>query len=799
MPAPGPSGLTAAQVEERTRQGEVNHHHTKTSRSLGSIARANVFTLFNTILTTAIVVVLIVGDWRDAVFGGVMVLNAIIGIAAEYRAKKTLDSLAIVDAPHSLVWRDGEEREILSEDVVRGDIIELRLGDQVPVDGIVQTSHSLDIDESLLTGESVPIRKKQGDRVLGGTAVVSGDGLIEATVVGNAVYAHTLTEQVRRFTRTTSEIQQGINRVLRVISWLIVPVTALIVWSQIRLDPLSGGWRHALVLAIAAVVGMIPQGLVLLTSMNFALGAAALARRKVLVNELPAVEVLARVDALCVDKTGTLTTGGVSVDSMIPLGAGDSGDRIDEGAARALLTLNASTHNATAEAIVAHLKAQALEVEPADLSDNWSVPFNSTRKWSGFSDGQQAWVLGAPEMTVTDANVLDHVTRVADQGLRVVVLSCAPAAPLLMGEELPQGLQPNTLIVLREQIRPDAADTMKYFRRQGVRVRVISGDNPATVQAIASVASLREDQATIRGMDARTLPEDMDSDAFVQAVMDHDVFGRVTPEQKRAMVRALQSRGHTVAMTGDGVNDALALKDADLGIAMGSGARATKAVAQIVLVDGAFAALPGVVAEGRRIMANMERVSALFLAKTVYASLIAVICALAAWHYPFLPRHFTYIDALTIGIPAFFIALGPNRRRYVSGYLKRVLGLAVPSGCVLAAAALTAYWMVGVGQVEGQTAAALSLMCGALWLLSITARPVNSWRAGLIALMLTCAVAGVFIPFVRNFFALEWPAAHDGWVILACGLTACILIEAAHRAYSLRHQRKAETDGAPLD
>ncbi|WP_078062223.1 HAD-IC family P-type ATPase [Actinomyces provencensis] len=822
---PDTTGLSTAEVEERRRRGLTNHVDSTTSRSLASIARANLLTLFNAILTVAVVVVLLVGNWRDAVFGFVMVLNAVIGIASEYRAKRTLDALAIVDAPRATALRDGATTVVPVGDLVLDDVVGLTLGDQVPVDGEVLDVHGLEVDESLLTGESVPVRKHPGDRVLAGTAVVAGSGNVRATAVGEELYAQGLTREAKQFSLATSEIQQGINKVLRVVSAVIVPVVVLMVWSQTRVLAAEGpdAWRYALVLAVAAVVGMIPQGLVLLTSMNFALGSATLARRGVLVQELPAVEVLARVDALCVDKTGTLTTGGIRVRSLEDLpGVSPDGQAR---ARRALEILSGDRTNATACAIADALAGEgersgghgvdeggaaadvAVPGVPAPDStvtpgpatgEEWSVAFSSARKWSAAGRGNEAWVLGATEIVSSDPRVLARAGELAGEGLRVVCLSHSDSATALAAGEdtLPRDLGARLLVVLEEDLRPDAAQTLAYFREQGVHVRVISGDNPVTVSTIAQDVGLRApDGSPARSCDARTLPTDLDSEAFADAVESHDVFGRVTPEQKRAMVRALQSRGHSVAMTGDGVNDALALKDADLGIAMGSGSAATKAVAQLVLVDGRFSVLPGVVAEGRRIIANMERVSALFLAKTTYASVIALLTALFAWTYPFLPRHFTYIDAFTIGIPAFFIALGPNARRYVPGFLGRTLRLAVPSGLVLSAAALGAYGIVGIGSVAGQTAATLSLMAGALWLLSITARPLVGWRVGLLALMALGAVGGVLIPFSRHFFALEWPAGNQWWVIAGLGVGACVLIEAAHRVFARRAHAEAGSRG----
>jgi len=829
-PGPSTTGLSTTEVEDRRRRGLTNQVESTTSRSLASIARANLFTLFNAILTVAVVVVLLVGNWRDAVFGFVMVLNAVIGIASEYRAKRTLDALAIMDAPRATALRDGAATVVPVGDLVLDDVVQLALGDQVPVDGDVLDVHGLEVDESLLTGESVPVRKQPGDTVLAGTAVVAGSATVRATAVGEDLYAQGLTREAKQFSLATSEIQQGIDKVLRVVSVVIVPVVILMVWSQTRVLAAEGpdAWRHALVLAVAAVVGMIPQGLVLLTSMNFALGSATLARRGVLVQELPAVEVLARVDALCVDKTGTLTTGGIRVRTLEDLPGATPDDHLRSRSA--LRTLSSDRTNATACAIADALDgggersggprvdeggtvpedpapdATAPEVSGSAGSgssgpvtgEEWSVAFSSARKWSATGHGTEGWVLGAPEIVSSDPHVLARAAELSGEGLRVVCLSHTDSAAGAAGggDTLPEDLEARLLVVLEEDLRPDAAETLAYFREQGVHVRVISGDNPVTVATIAADVGLRApDGSPARSCDARSLPGDLDSAAFADAVESHDVFGRVTPEQKRAMVRALQAGGHSVAMTGDGVNDALALKDADLGIAMGSGSAATKAVAQLVLADGRFSVLPGVVAEGRRIIANMERVSALFLAKTTYASVIALLTALFAWTYPFLPRHFTYIDAFTIGIPAFFIALGPNARRYVPGFLARTLRLAVPSGLVLSAAALGAYGIVGIGSVAGQTAATLSLMAGALWLLSITARPLVGWRVGLLALMAVGAVGGVLIPPSRHFFALEWPTGEQWLVIAGLGLAACVLIEVAHRMFARRVHADAESRG----
>ena len=780
----GERGLSAAEVTERVARGAVNRVKDRTSRSVASIVRENVLTLFNAIIVGASVIVLLFGDLRDGIFGGVMIINAVIGIVSELRAKRTLDSLAIVDAPQASVLRDGALSVIPARDVVLDDVIELALGDQVSVDGTVLASAGLEIDESLLTGESRPVKKKEGDQLLAGTSVVAGSGRMVATAVGERVYAQGLSEQARAFTRTVSEIQVSINRVLQVVSVMLLPVVAMTFYSQNRIAGGSGGdWREALVLSVASVIGMIPQGLVLLTSMNFAIGSATLARRGVLVQELPAVEVLARVDCLCLDKTGTLTTGGIRV-CEVDVVAGDADTVMS-----ALASAASDRTNATAEAIWAHVGEGARS--GASERIEWSVPFSSARKWSAWGTGRESWILGAPEFVIdeavaTNAVLLERVRAIAAQGSRVVALVRADEA--VVDDELPARRAVAALVVLEEDLREDAAETLDYFRSQGVHVRVISGDNPTTVGALAAQAGLTApDGSPARLMDARDLPEDLTSEAFNDAIESHDVFGRVTPEQKRAMVGALQARDHCVAMTGDGVNDALALKDADLGIAMGNGTQATKAVAQIVLVDSKFSVLPGVLSEGRRIIANMERVSSLFLAKTTYAAVLVIVTALVGWRYPFLPRQFSYIDSLTIGIPAFFLALWPNPRRYVPGFLKRTLSLAMPTGVILATAALVAFGIVeGPPQARESTAAILSLMLGAIWLLVITSRPLSLWKWVLLASVISATVGGVLLPPVRGFFSMVAPTGYE-WLVIACvGACAAVLIEIAQRIFYAR-------------
>ena len=807
------NGLNAAQVAERVSAGRTNEYRERTSRSAAQILRANVFTIFNGILGVALVLVLALGHWADALFGFVLLLNTATGTLAEIRAKRALDRLAVLETPRAVVLRDGAETEVAVGEVVIDDVVRLRAGQQVPADGEVLISDGLEIDESILTGESRPVRPVSGAQVMSGTTVTAGTGLFRTTAVGGDAYAHRLAREARRYSLVVSELQAGTNRVLHWISWVIVPVALVLVWSQLRLSGSiaetwsSGAWRHAVVAGIAGVVSMVPQGLVLLTSVNFATASLALARRNVLVQELPAVEVLARVDTLCLDKTGTITTGRIRLGEV----QGPDGDQAPSEVLSALALLSTvGEANATADAIregLSDLKGlgeQGLKDarEPGNAgssADVESVPFSSRRKWSAVRDRSgTTWVLGAPEIVLAghSESVLDRARQIAAQGVRVVALarSGSPwgSAPGEDDPRLPDHLEAAGIVILTEEIRPDAAETLAYFRQQGVDAKVISGDSPETVAAVARQAGVTAPGGgELVALDARTLPAgaggghetDEDLERLADAVEGASVLGRVTPEQKRALVRALKSRGHVVAMTGDGVNDALALKDADLGIAMGNGAPATKAVARLVLLKGEFSALPGVVAQGRRVMANTERIASLFLAKTIYASLIAVVVSAMAVAYPFLPRQFTVVSSLTIGIPAFVLALAPSNQRYRQGFLGRVLSLCVPAGLMAGTVTLSTYlWLTLTHAPRAQVTTATTLVlitCG-LWLLTLTARPLTSWRLGLVVLMGAIAVLGVVAPPVRAFFLLAWPTPGVWWVIALMACLAIVGIELVH-------------------
>jgi cation-transporting P-type ATPase E len=769
-------GLTTAQVEQRVAAGEVNDVPSKTSRSMSEIVRSNVFTPFNAIIGALFVIELAVGPIQDALFGFVIVANSAIGILQEWRAKQTLDSLAVVGEARPRVLRDGAEQEIEASRIVLGDVIVLGPGDRVVVDGKVVRADALEVDESLLTGESDSVLKHTGDPVMSGSFVVAGSGAFEATKVGHQAYAAKLAEEAQKFTLVNSELRTGINSILKYMTLLMVPAGILQVVTQLNR---SGGVRSGISRTIAGLVPMVPEGLVLLTSVAFAVGVIRLGQKNCLVQELPAIEGLARVDTVCLDKTGTLTEGGMVFDAIeeLPGAAGAAGAVGSVGGAgtdvpTVLTALGAAEErpNATMQAVLERFPGPAAGWSAAQVA-----PFSSARKWSGvtFADGKGTWLLGAPDVLGRGTPAADQAEELGATGLRVLMLARAdgPVDAVIDGS-----IAPVALITLRQRVRSDARDTLDYFAKQSVALKVISGDNAVSVGAVA--ASLKLPGAT-DPLDARTLPEG-DADAFAEDVAGHTVFGRVTPQQKREMVTALQSRGHTVAMTGDGVNDVLALKDADIGVAMGSGAGATKAVAQIVLLDDRFATLPEVVAEGRRVIGNIERVANLFLVKSVYSFVLVILVGIFQLEYPFLPRHTTLIAALTIGIPAFFLALAPNYERARPGFVRRVLRFAIPAGLVAGIEVFVAYWVARGEQDtlgEAQTTAMVSLFACSLYIVQLVARPIVWWKVVLIASMAGLFVLCVAVPYGRHFFDLHFGPWYQWTTGLVIAAVACVLLE----------------------
>lgn len=793
------TGLTAGQVAERVAAGRTNSVDITTSRTPWEIVRGNVFTVFNGLLVTLFIIILSTGRWQNGLFGAVIIANSTIGIFQELRSKRTLDRLAILNAPHARAVRDGIEAQIDLDDIVADELLVLRTGDQLPADGIVTASDGLEVDESLLTGESDPVDKAEGDEVRSGSIVVAGSGRFQATAIGAEAYATRLAAEAKRRSITHSELVAGTNRLLRWISLIMLVVGPFLLWSQFRSAD-NHTWQDAMTGTVAALVGMVPEGLVLLTSLAFMLGTLTLARKQVLVQELPAVEGLARVDVVCLDKTGTLTHGDVVFDSLESLS-----DLPEDDLHQALGVLSAAGDaNATGQAVADAFPQSA-------WSATGGVPFSSARKWSTCDiDGHGTWIFGAPEMILGEPagdaqqHARDRADAIASQGRRVLLLAHSDEPAVTGGGEqetegparLPAGLTAVALVVLAERVREDAAETLRYFTEQGVALKVISGDNPRTVGAVAAKVGVPGVTGADDAIDARTLPEDIAE--LAEILEAHSAFGRVTPYQKRAFVKALQSKGHVVAMTGDGVNDALALKDADIGVAMGNGSPATRAVAQLVLMDGKFAHLPDVVAEGRRVIANIERASNLFLVKNIYSLVLALITAVTATAYPLAPIQLTLISSVTIGVPAFFLALGPNRRRYIPGFLTRVLRFAIPTGVVTGLAAYGAYratrWIdAGAGVDGGRTTATITVLIVSLWTLLVLARPLKTWKLGLVCAMGLVVVAVVAIrPLGHGVLLFETTPLRVA-VALVAGAIGAALVELASLSSAINPKPADET------
>ncbi|MCZ4651888.1 HAD-IC family P-type ATPase [Gordonia amicalis] len=808
-------GLTAAEVAQRVADGKVNSMPDRSGRSVADIVRANVFTRINAILGVLFAIVAFTGSLINGLFGLLIIANSTIGIVQEVRAKRTLDKLAIVGQTRPRVRRDGEVAEVSPDEVVLDDIIEIGAGDQIVVDGEVIEAIALDVDESLLTGEADPIDKDPGARVLSGSFVVAGGGAYRATKVGADAYAAQLAAEASKFTLVSSELRSGIDQILRVITWLLIPAGLLTIVNQLFIS--DNGLKQALLGMVAALVPMVPEGLVLMTSIAFAVGVVRLGQRQCLVNELPAIEGLARVNVVCADKTGTLTENGMRLSELRLVG-----DVPETRAGEVLAALAAHDPRPNASMIAV---AEAYPTPPA-----WTVsaikPFTSATKWSGMSfdgpagDDAGNWLIGAPDVLLDPSGPTAQLASdIGATGLRVLLLArtdvpvdIEPAG----GAVAPGTVTPVALVVLEQRVRPDARGTIEYFEQQHVAVKVISGDNARSVGAVAESLGLGTADTSV---DARRLPDDTDE---LADVVEHGVtFGRVRPDQKRAMVKALQARDNTVAMTGDGVNDVLALKDADIGVAMGSGSSAARSVAQIVLLDNKFATLPYVVGEGRRVIGNIERVSNLFLTKTVYAVLLALFVGVGGvlgklfdsdpLSYPFQPIHVTISAWFTIGIPAFVLSLAPNNERARRGFVRRVLLQAVPNGIIVGLCTFVTYLIVNPGgpgvevggdavelspaQTQAATASLMTLIAIAVYVLAVVARPYTWWKVVLLGVSAGAYVLIFAWPFTQDLFRLDSSNATMNSVALVSAAIGIVCVEAVSRVVP----RWIATHGSPAE
>ena len=677
------TGLTDEQVNERIEQGKVNADENPNTRTYKQIVRENTLTFFNFLNLVLLILVLMVGSYKNAFFVGIIIINTLIGIAQEIRAKKTIDKLAILTAKKSIVIREGKKWTVPTEDLVLDDLVCLKTGDQVPADAKVLEG-SVEVNESLLTGESDNLPKNVGDELFSGSFVTSGEACCQIIHVGKDNYAAQITSEAKEFKRHNSELKNSLNAILKVISIIIVPLGALLFYKQYYI--VENTFKASVVSMVAGVLGMIPEGLVLLTSVALTLGALVLANKKTLVQELYCIETLARVDTLCLDKTGTITEGTMCVERVepwseasenkdtdeIPTEDEDEPDlhEIENMMANLMYVLN--DQNATIDALRKRFPAKS------SMTLEHIVPFSSDRKYSGavFEDNG-TYLMGAAQFLFPEGreDILDVCQNYAEEGLRVLVL--AHSTQMAEGTELPENLEPAALLLLTDVIREEAPDTLQFFDSQEVDLKVISGDDPVTVSAIAKRAGLKNAENYV---DATTLETE---EQLEEAVAKYSVFGRVTPQQKKEMVQALQKQGHTVAMTGDGVNDVLALKEADCSIAMAQGSDAAKNIANVVLLDSNFASMPHIVNQGRRVVNNIRTAASMFLIKTMFSVMLSLLTIFFGNAYPFEPIQMSLISACAVGIPTFLLAQENNYDKIDHTFLRHVFLNAFPAALTI--------------------------------------------------------------------------------------------------------------------
>ncbi|MDY7105129.1 MAG: HAD-IC family P-type ATPase [Actinomycetota bacterium] len=751
-----PVGLSSAEVAARVRAGRVNTPPDAPVRSTAQILRSNLVQPVNLLIYSLVALVLVFKPGADALLGATVTANIVVGVVQELRARAAVRDLRVLVAPQARVRRDGTVGRIDAETVVEGDLVGLRSGDQVPVDGEIVVSDGLELDEALLTGESEPVARKPGEAVRSGSVVVAGDGWIRATAVGAEAYANALTVAAQRSSSVRSDLRDGVNRVMR---WLLIAAVPLFVVVLSALLSHQDDTADAVAGTVAAVVNVVPDGLVLMTSVSFRASVVTLARAGVLARELAAVEVLARIDVVCLDKTGTITTGAIGLREIRPL---DQVPRAEVDAALASMVAADEHPNASLAAIGSGV---------GPVPDGWATeahrPFSSARGWSAIAvAGRGTWVLGAAErvLRADDPALLDEVAGEAGAGRRVLVLA-RTERPL--GEELPGGLSAAALVLLGDELRNDAAEIVAWLGEQGADLKVISGDHPATVAAVARSVGLVDE----RPVDASDLAA-LDDATVDRLVAERRVFGRVAPAAKQRIVERLQAAGRTVAMTGDGVNDVLAVKRADLGIAIGDATDATRAVADLTIVGDRFSVFPAMMREARRVLHDVERVAGLYLAKSTVALVLAVAAAASRLEYPLLPRHLSLLSTFIIGLPGLYLALQPSTRRSAPGFLGRALRFAAPAGVTVGLATLVTFAVLRsqLPLDEARTGATLTLLGGSLLVLARILRPIRATRALLLAALVGGYLAAIAIPFTRSFYDLAPPPA-SWWPLIAAAVS----------------------------
>lgn len=763
-----PEGLSSAEAARRMQAGQGNRPADDEYKSVMWIVSDNLFTLFNLLNFALAICLMLVGSWKNMMFLGVVFSNTLIGTVQELRARATMKKLKLLNIRTARVIRDGIENACPAEDLVLGDLVIFSSGDQIPADALI-TEGGCAADESLLTGESEPMSRRIGELLLSGSFLTEGRVTAQLIAVGADSYAARLTHEAKRIVAPKSELLGELKKLVSLVSKFLVPIGVIMFLQQYFM--LKSPLNVAVPKAVAAMIGMLPEGLILLTSVALMAGVVKLGRRKTLVHELFGIETLARVDMLCTDKTGTLTTGETAFEGFIPLEA-------DE----AELAAKAADFIAAFEAGSGTLRGIASAVEASGKRATITLPFSSARKKSAASfENGRTLVLGAPSF-VTDRAVKEAV-EAAEAGFRVLLL--AEAEGSIENDEIPPVTRLLGLILLRETLRASAKDTLNWFKSEGVSVRIMSGDDPRTVAALARMLELD-------GADSVVDCSLLSDEELCAAAKDRVIFGRLTPDRKRILVEALKAEGHNVAMTGDGVNDIPSLKAADCSIAMAGGAEATENASQLVLLDNDFSALPAVVAEGRRVIGNITRTASLFLQKTLYSFALSVFNILIALFlplkYPFEPIHLTLISSLTVGIPAFFLALEPSSERFGGSFLKRIVLNAIPGALGVTLCALAAMIANHHGVSEGVSSTMAVLSAGAIGLgnLVLICRPFSGLRIAVCALM--CAAFVALVAFLPDVFSLEvYHLTSGNSLMLACmiigGLATLVLARLAVRPH----------------
>lgn len=733
------NGLTAAEVNARIEAGKINIADDSSDRTTGKIIRDNLLTYFNLIFLVITVLLCIAGAFRDLTFLPIIIGNILIGIVQELRAKKTLDKMKILNAGHAVVIREGKRQKVTAEELVIDDLIWLSSGDAICADSVV-VSGEITVNESMLTGEADGIVKKENEELLSGSFVVSGEGYARLTRVGNDSYISKLTNEAKALKKgEESEMIRSINMFVKVIGIIIIPMSVILFVQAFVFR--NASFRTSITSMVASIIGLIPEGLYLLTTLALAVSMMKLAKDKVLLHDMKSIESLARVDVLCVDKTGTITKPEMTVTEIV-----SCDDSMNE--VFADYVMSSIDNNATAVALKKYLNDN--NVVNGKRTASKVFPFNSTVKYGAMAFNDDYYVLGAPEFIIKTGfnNLKDDTSQYTTKGYRVIVLAKAESLTrdgVIDGEILPLGF-----VVLANEIRDNAMETFTYFKEQGVAIKVISGDNPATVSEVARQAGIENAEKYV---DASTLTDNM---MISEAIAKYTVFGRVTPKQKQQFVKALKMQGHTVAMTGDGVNDILALKDADCSVAMASGSEATAQAAQIVLLDSDFSRMPEIVLEGRRVVNNVQRSASLFLVKNLFSLLLTIFSTVLMISYPLMPSQVSLISMFTIGIPGFLLALEPNKSRIKGHFLGNVLLKALPAGLTdfFAVSALVICGHVfNIPSTDIATASTLLIAVVGFMIMIKISHPFNKFKYGILALnifgLIFCGL------FLDNLFAMS--------------------------------------------